>query len=144
MAIEIKPLSAKHLNAFLGLRLEALRTSPMSYRSSVEEESQQGKERYHTTLSVNDNTNLICGAFDTDQLVGIGGVYREKRAKSKHKFVIWGLYVTAGYRKKGVRKHLMEYILLHVKNSNTECLHFMLSVEATKYHCNESLSIVRL
>ena len=55
--------------------------------------------------------SFVVGAFEGGKLVGNAGFYREDRIKTRHKGGIWGVYVTAEWRGRGVARRMMEAIL---------------------------------
>ena len=55
--------------------------------------------------------DFYLGAFENASLVGIASFVREIGLKEKHKGHIYGFYVTAGYRGKGVGRALLAGII---------------------------------
>lgn len=57
------------------------------------------------------DSGFVVGAFAGAELIGMGGFYREDRPKIWHKGTIWGVYVTAAWRAKGVAKRILTAVL---------------------------------
>jgi ribosomal protein S18 acetylase RimI-like enzyme len=55
--------------------------------------------------------DFVLGAFSGMQLVGTAGFYRLPNKKEVHRGHIWGVYVTAGHRRQGVGRKLMNELL---------------------------------
>lgn len=113
--ITIRSVTKDDVAAFWKLRLEGLLRNPESFASSYEESVNQSMQSVLERISETDY-NYIVGAFhDNDELIGISGFVRDKRLKLKHKGFIWGVYVTADYRKQGIGKKMIEEIITRAK-----------------------------
>jgi L-amino acid N-acyltransferase YncA len=62
----------------------------------------------HLELSARDRGRPILGAFEEDRLVGLIGLQREERRSVSHKAGLWGFYVVADQRRRGVGRRLLE------------------------------------
>ena len=126
----IRVLREEDAQAFSTLRLEALETDPRALGSSPEE------HRVLTTAQVADRirpipeSKLVTGAFDdNNRLIGNIGFRREPQIKSRHKGMIWGVYLTPAYRGKGIAKNLLTATLDRIK-TYPELLQVTLAVSA--------------
>jgi ribosomal protein S18 acetylase RimI-like enzyme len=63
-------------------------------------------ESVRSRLSPN-HESAIFGAFADASLIGIAGIVRNEGKKERHKSKIWGMYVTAGSRRRGIGELLM-------------------------------------
>ncbi len=90
---------------YVRLRREALEKEPFAFSSSPAEDRALDPEFVRTSLA--DPSQALLGAFSPD-LVGVAGVYRERGAKSAHKARLWGLYVRASHRRKGLGEELVQ------------------------------------
>jgi ribosomal protein S18 acetylase RimI-like enzyme len=55
--------------------------------------------------------SFLLGAFHDGELAGTAGFYREQELKSRHKGRVWGVYVTAACRGRGMGRALMGGLL---------------------------------
>ncbi|WP_235857339.1 GNAT family N-acetyltransferase [Paenibacillus albiflavus] len=95
--------------------MEALKNHPEAFSSSYEDSVQTPLEDVEKRIK-NDKDNYILGAFtENGQLVGIAGFRREQGIKVKHKGMIWGVYVSAEHRGKGIAQSLIKEILTRGK-----------------------------
>ena len=58
---------------------------------------------------------IVFGAFANGALVGVVGCVQESRAKSRHKAVIWGMYVAPEARGQGVGRALVDRAVLEAR-----------------------------
>jgi ribosomal protein S18 acetylase RimI-like enzyme len=111
--IEIRRLTAEDAHAYYGLRLEALEREPLAFTESSEEHRGITIESIAQKLGSNDegNESLVMGAFTEDAFVGMAGFARYAGPKTRHKGVIWGVYVKAEWRGKGIARVLLSEVL---------------------------------
>jgi RimJ/RimL family protein N-acetyltransferase len=114
-AMTIRVLTPHDVEAYRALRLEALTTEPAAYTSSAEDFEKENLEAVAARLEAKAFGNFIMGAFNAEQLVGIASFVPETRLKVQHKGNVFGVYVTASERGKGVAKKLMLALLERVK-----------------------------
>lgn len=108
-------LTSDDVEAYRALRLEALRTVPVAYTSSAEDFEKETLEAIRHRLEPKDFGNFCMGAFNGEKLVGIATFVPETRVKVEHKGNIFGVYVTASERGKGVARQMMGELLSRVK-----------------------------
>jgi RimJ/RimL family protein N-acetyltransferase len=103
----LRILGPDDAEVYQALRLEGLQTSATAFGSSYVEEIDRPLQEIARRLS--DEGSYIFGAFAEDgRLVGVTGLYRERRLKTQHKAFIFGMYVTPEYRGQGVGRTLIE------------------------------------
>jgi RimJ/RimL family protein N-acetyltransferase len=96
---------------FWELRLFALEYAPSAFGESAEEHRDQTVESLAQRLGGGGDDSFVCGAFDGPRLIGMAGFYREQRQKRRHKGWIWGVFVVAEYRRKGVARALLAAVI---------------------------------
>lgn len=107
----IRQFTQEDASEYWVLRLRALKECPESFGASYEEEkdkplssvAQRLKESYELTGS-----EFILGCFDEEhRLIGMVGLFRERREKLRHKATINAMYVIPEARLQGAGKDLV-------------------------------------
>ena len=114
--MNIRRLAASDAPRFQALRLVALLDTPEAFVSSHAEEKDTPLVDVESRLAESPG-RAVFGAFDEDTLVGIVGLAREKRERLAHKGHIWGMYVAAAARGRGVARELMQTALGHARDT---------------------------
>jgi ribosomal protein S18 acetylase RimI-like enzyme len=105
----IRRIGAADVEAFRSIRLEGLRNDPEAFGSTFEKESSESAQYFLDRLS----RNAVFGGFAEDRLLGVAGFYSFEDTKSRHKGVLWGMYVTPEARGSGLATALVETLLEH-------------------------------
>lgn len=108
-----RALRPEDAGAYRAVRLESLRTDPLAFRSTIEEESQLGPPEYAKRLANTENVTI--GAFMGDELVGIGTLLRETRTTVRHRAELVGMYVAVGARGSGAADGIIQRLLDHAR-----------------------------
>lgn len=108
--IEIRPLTLDDAEAFWVLRLRALRESPQAFGSSYEESLQLTRDEVRERIKIRNigGDNFVLLAVVGGEFVGMTGFYRQTSLKMSHKGVVWGMFVDADHRGKGIGKALLK------------------------------------
>ena len=105
----IRRLGSSDADAFRLIRLEGLRNDPDAFGSTFEKEARESGQYFVDRLT----RNAVFGGFVGDRLVGVSGFYFFEDTKSRHKGVLWGMYVTPEARGSGLATALVATLLEH-------------------------------
>lgn len=111
--------------AYWALRLEAVEREPRSFGVTPEEHRQTTVEGMAALICKPDT--FLVGAFDGEALVGTARFVREPGIKERHKGHVYGVYVSASHRGRGVAKVLLGALIDEVKK-DTSCEQLLLAV----------------
>jgi ribosomal protein S18 acetylase RimI-like enzyme len=101
----IRQLEVGDADAYLRLRREALRDSPLAFVSSADDDLVSSAEAAREQLRKAPDSVLL-GAFEPD-LIGAVGLYRDRHIKAAHKAHLWGMYVSPTFRRRGIAAGLL-------------------------------------
>jgi ribosomal protein S18 acetylase RimI-like enzyme len=90
--------------------VEALEREAEAFSASLEEYQSLSIEEVKRRLW-SSREAFVVGAFEDGHMQGMAGFYRDKGPKSRHKGRVWGVYVTADARGKGLGKKMMQALL---------------------------------
>jgi len=109
--VEIRVLTSDDVEAYWQCRLEALERDPEAFSSSVEDHLKLSRDEIRRRLTADPANNFVLGVFADGKLMGTAGFVRESQPKSRHKGRIWGVYLNAELRGKGIGRRLMQVLL---------------------------------
>lgn len=107
MPIAIRRLGRADAASFHALRLEGFRLHDREFRFAPEDEAGLTLEEVAARLA----RDAVFGAFDGDVMIGVAGLAFSTGAKTRHKALLWGMYLRAAYRGAGVADALMSALL---------------------------------
>lgn len=103
---DVRALDADDVEALIALRRRALTEEPAAFGASVED---AGVMSERLTSAVGETArSAVFGAFLDGRLVGMAGVIREHRPKTRHKALVWGMFVAPEARGSGVGRALLD------------------------------------
>jgi len=105
----IEQLDASHALDYRALMLEAYDLHPQAFTSSVRERAKMPLSWWEARLT--SQLDVVLGAFEDGRLAGIVGLAFEPREKARHKCTLFGMYVSAQVRQRGVGFELVQAAL---------------------------------
>lgn len=104
MKYVIKQLSPESWQQYRDIRLEGLRTDPLAFGGSYEQESARSELQWQEILN-----NMFFAVID-DTVVGMIGIIRNETGPAKHAAQIISFWVKPEYRGQGIGKTLIEHV----------------------------------
>jgi len=105
--VHIRSAEACDLEEFRRLRLRALRDHPEAFESDYETHFGRGTEVWKDCLVLDASDALFVGEDTRGRLVGMAGVHLGGSPKSRHRALIWGVYVAPEWRRPGLAVQLL-------------------------------------
>jgi len=104
--MKIRALEPDDAPAVIALRREALSTSPLAFGASLDDDRGLSLESMRSSLASVAGFAVL-GAFEGEALVGMAGILRLEKLKSRHRAMIWGMFVTPTARRRGLGSALL-------------------------------------
>ena len=109
----IQRLDASHALDYRTMTLEAYDRHPRAFTSSVRERATMPLSWWESRLT--GKLDVVLGAFDEGRLAGIAGLALEPREKARHKATLFGMYVSADVRQRGLGLQLVQAVLAEAR-----------------------------
>lgn len=114
--MDIRLLDPSHAKDWWQLRLEALETEPDAFGSAPEDHRKLSAEDIAARLRPVEQGNFVYGAFADGALSGMAGFRRDESTKGRHRGNLWGVYVAAPLRGKGVARGLVKAVIARAQS----------------------------
>ncbi|MCC7701959.1 GNAT family N-acetyltransferase [Janthinobacterium sp. GW460P] len=111
-ATTVRPLMPDDASGYRALRLAGIAELPAAFCTTYAAESGLPLARIAERLRATP-CQIIFGAFDGEQLIGIAGLRRELIAVVHDKASLWGVYVAPQARGRGAARQLVQAALAH-------------------------------
>lgn len=108
--MQIRLLNTSDFLDYKRIRLEALKTDPLSFGSTLEEEMKRTGEYFKNKVTMTPQ-HFVMGLYDFDKLVSIAVFTRYNSLKESHKGEITSVYCMRHYRKQGLTTQLLIALL---------------------------------
>lgn len=110
---EIRRLGAEDAAAFSALRREVTRDNPVPMGLTFEEELTRTLDSFRAQLS-SPLPNAMFGCFLGNELAATAAVSRAGQfPSSHHKMVMWGVFTSPRYRRRGLSRQVVDTALQH-------------------------------
>jgi RimJ/RimL family protein N-acetyltransferase len=113
--MESRVLTERDAEEFVRLRVEALTRDPQAFARSPEDPLPWPPEAVASRLRAVAEGSFVVGAFEGVPMIGQAGFVRHAPRKERHKGAIWGVYVTAAARGRGVAKAMLSLMLARLR-----------------------------
>jgi ribosomal protein S18 acetylase RimI-like enzyme len=111
-----RTLEAHDLEAFQRVRVDGLTREQRAFGRSPDEHLALAPDDVARRLGPTDD-QFVIGAFDGAALVGIAGFHREDGRKSRHKALVWGVYVAPSHRGQGIGQEMMLRLIARARSA---------------------------
>lgn len=108
--MQIRLLNTSDFLDYKSIRLEALKTDPLSFGSTLEEEMKRTDEYFKNKVTIT-TRHFVMGLYDSDKLVSVAVFTRDNSLKESHKGEITSVYCMSHYRKQGLTTQLLIEVL---------------------------------
>jgi ribosomal protein S18 acetylase RimI-like enzyme len=120
----IRRLGPGHAAAYRQLMLGAYARHPDAFTSTAEERAGLPLDWWKKRLSTSPAaTESVWGAFIGRGLVGVAGLERQCRTKTRHRGKVFGMYVKSSKRGSGIGRKLLKAVIASARRRKLRQLH---------------------
>ena len=131
-AVSIRKLAPGDAARWREIRLRALREDPAAFLATHDEDERVTAADLAHRLAAADPGAAVLGAFDGEELIGTAGIGRNAPAKTRHRGLLWGMYVAPEARGRGIGGALLQRAIEHARSvPELEQLELSVAVSAT-------------
>ncbi len=110
--MEIRRLKSQDATPYREFMLEGYALHPVAFTASVSEREPFPMTWWEGRVKDGDAAEeIVVGAFDGERLAGVVGLCFEQRPKTRHRALLYGMYVHADYAHRGLGRRLVVEIL---------------------------------
>ena len=113
--MRIRSLGKDDAALYRALMLEGYRLAADAFTSVAEERAAEPLAWWEQRIQHPGGLSLAFGAFDNNHLVGTVAVEYSAQAKTRHKALIVGMYVSLAYRHRGVGFALLKELMSQIR-----------------------------
>lgn len=111
--MDIRCICAEDAERFAALRREVTRENPVAMGLTYEEERSRTVESFSSQLSFS-HPNAMFGSFVEGELAATAAVgYTSKFPSSRHKMILWGVFTSPRFRRRGLSRRVVELAIEH-------------------------------
>jgi RimJ/RimL family protein N-acetyltransferase len=129
--ITMREVRESDLAQYRDLRLEALKSSPLTFGADYQESLNQPGSAWLERLRMNVNNHFatIFVAEQNGVLIGMTGVRRDYGLKAQHNATVWGVYVRSSARGSGLAGTLLAHAMLWARQMGVTRLELKVSTQ---------------
>ncbi len=110
--MQIRRLMSSDAVVYRDFMLEGYALHPVAFTASVAEREPFPMTWWEGRVKDGDAAEeIVVGAFDGERLAGVAGLQFEQRTKTRHKALLYGMYVHADYAHQGIGRRLVTAVL---------------------------------
>ena len=126
----VRRLTPSDVARYIELRREMLADTPVAFLGDLSDDECLEEEIMVGRLA-DDSSPLLCAVDEHDAFCATAGLYRETRAKLRHRCTIWGVYTRPAHRRRGLSRRVLEAAIEHARGlEGVEVLQLSVSAEA--------------
>ena len=115
--MNVERLVPSHASEYRALMLEAYAAHPEAFTSSFSERLALPLSWWEARLAADETPKeMVLGAFEGSVLAGIAGLSFDQREKVRHKATLFGMYVSAKSRRRGMGRALVVAALEYARS----------------------------